>query len=958
MPLRTPLWTPLLCLLTACAVTTSVGADQHEIEREFSLKVLPLLKSKCFACHGDDPKKIKGELSLLTREEMLHGGEVSDTVLVPGKAEESDLFIAVTWEDPDLEMPPKENDRLTTEQIGWVKRWIDAGAPWPDEDVQEKYRKEERTQAVTADGILMQTSGGDSDEWTYRRYQPEDVWAFRPVVKPEVSAEGHPVDSFIDSKRAASGFDAAPLADGRTLVKRIFFDLTGLPPAPEQLERWVPRLDTTDESSHSAVVSELVDELLASPAYGERWAQHWLDIARYADTGGYSNDYERSNAWRYRDYVIRSLNEDKPYDQFVIEQIAGDELADASVRERSGGDEKAVAAARRTGDYTEQESEWLVATGFLRMGAWDNAMVKAPEARQIYLDDVVNSVGQSFLATTMRCCKCHDHKFDPIPTQDYYRLYAAFAGTQMAERPAPLLETENREQFEHSKAHVEKMLAFAVAEKNKLKDKQEAAARAWFEEHDLEYVPEQDRGDIPDEMKPPRYVGLDHVEQGQLKVREQDEWIWNRRLERYQPMVQSIYNGPDVDFKWNGARKLRMQKNPDPDWKPNSTILVGGALEAPGRKVRPGVLSAIGIPVEGAPEGDPYVLPEGLEGRRLALAKWIANPDNPLTTRSIMNRVWQYHFAKPIAGNPNNFGAKGSKPTHPELLDWLAAEFVENGWSLKHMHRLLMTSRVYRQASQHPQQKALATKDPDNKLFAYFSPRRLTAEELRDGLLSITGELVDTRGGLPAKPEINMEVALQPRMIQFSLAPAYQPSPTPELRNRRTIYSYRVRGLADPFLEIFNQPNPNDSCEQRDTASVSPQVFTLLNSDVITDRSIAFALSLEAQSTELKEQIAQGFHRALGRAPDAGEAERMEKYVMEMREYHSGIEPSPASYSTEITRSLVEEFSGEPFEYNEILPVFEDYQPDRKPSDVDPKTRALADFCLLLINSNEFMHVY
>lgn len=389
-----------------------------------------------------------------------------------------------------------------------------------------------------------------------------------------------------------------------------------------------------------------------------------------------------------------------------------------------------------------------------------------------------------------------------------------------------------------------------------------------------------------------------------------------------------------------------------------TAILVGGALEAPGKKVRPGVLSAIGIPVEGAPAGNPYVLPEKLEGRRLALAKWIASPDNPLTTRSIMNRVWQYHFAKPIAGNPNNFGAKGSKPTHPELLDWLAAEFVENGWSLKHMHHLLMTSRVYRQASQHPQQEALANKDPDNKLFAYFSPRRMTAEELRDGLLSITGELVHAPGGLPAKPEINMEVALQPRMIQFSLAPAYQPSATPELRNRRTIYSYRVRGLADPFLEIFNQPNPNDSCERRDTASVSPQVFTLLNSDVITDRSIAFATSLEAQSSVLNEQLVQGFQRALGRTPDASEVERMGKYVLEMRDYHSGVQPSPAAYPTEITRSLVEEFSGEPFEYKEILPVFADYQPDTKPADVSADTRALADFCLLLFNSNEFMHVY
>ena len=471
-----------------------------------------------------------------------------------------------------------------------------------------------------------------------------------------------------------------------------------------------------------------------------------------------------------------------------------------------------------------------------------------------------------------------------------------------------------------------------------------------------DYISEKDRKDLPDDVKPPRYVGLDHVEQGQLKVREQDEWIWNRRLERYKPMAQSVYNGGDVDFKWNGARKLRIQEDPT---VPESFILTGGALEARGEKVRPGVLSAIGVPVDGAPAEDPFSLPEGLEGRRLALAKWVADPRNPLTTRSIVNRIWQYHFGKPLAGNPNNFGAKGKKPTHPKLLDWLAAVFVEKGWSIKSMHRTIMTSRVYRQAGMHPQLEALRAKDPDNELLAYFPPRRLTAEEIRDSLLSITGELVsDSHGGLPIKPEINMEVALQPRMIQFSLAPAYQPSPTPELRNRRTIYAYRVRGMADPFLEIFNQPNPNDSCEMRDVASVSPQVFTLLNSDVITDRSVAFALSLEDESSDLGSQIRHGFVRALGREPDTSEVRRMETYVREMRAYHAGITPEPVRFPTRITRSLVEEFSGEPFEYEEILPVFENYQPDAKPADVSADTRALADFCLLLFNSNEFVHVY
>jgi hypothetical protein len=301
----------------------------------------------------------------------------------------------------------------------------------------------------------------------------------------------------------------------------------------------------------------------------------------------------------------------------------------------------------------------------------------------------------------------------------------------------------------------------------------------------------------------------------------------------------------------------------------------------------------------------------------------IANPRNPLTTRAIVNRIWQHHFAKPLAGNPNNFGAKGGKPTHPELLDWLAADFVEHEWKIKRMHRLIMTSRAYRQAGAHSEIDKLRGKDPDNQLLAYYEPRRLTSEELRDGLLAVTGELNLELGGLPVMPEINREVALQPRMIQFSIAPAHQSSPTPEQRNRRTVYTYRVRGLADPFLELFNQPNPNSSCEMRDAAAVTPQAFTLLNSDAITDRSIAFAQLLQNQRAGIQGQIELGFQRALGRGLDADEGEKMATYILEMQKYHAKVSPEPVVYPTTITRSFVEEFSGKPFEYKEILPVFE-----------------------------------
>ncbi|MCB1226750.1 MAG: PSD1 domain-containing protein, partial [Verrucomicrobiales bacterium] len=694
---------PLLLFLAGANPALSAT----DAERLFTLKVGPLIAEKCNGCHGDDPDKIKGEFKSLTREDFLKGGESFDDILVPGDASKSRVLEMVRWQDPDYEMPPKENDRLTPEQIAHLESWIQAGAPWPNESMQAEIRYAESHKKVTEDGILVETSGGLGDDWTFRRYKPEDVWAFQPVVKPEVpkvepqvaesrlsKAEGsnvanetfknqkssfsnrdskaatNPIDAFIGEKLAAARVAPAPPAAARTLIRRIRFDLTGLPPTPEE----VAAFEKAHAQDPQAAVRDLTKRLLDSPHYGERWAQHWLDVARYADTGGMSNDYERSNAWRYRDYVIRAFNDDKPYDQFVMEQLAGDELAEL----KSNPKPKA------------EKSELLVATGFLRMGPWDPAMVKNEEARQLYLDDVVNSVGQTFLATTMRCLKCHDHKFDPLPTRDYYRIYATFAGTQIAERPAPFTPEESCDGFEEGRAHVQRLLDFATAETQKLVDKREAEARRWYAEHKLPYKDEESRKDDADEIKPPRHCGLSIEEQGQLKVREQDVWIWTRRLERYQPLAQSVYNGPDPKFL--NARKLRMpEKAVNASWKPDSHILTGGSLEAPGDPVGPGVLSALGVAI-GASETDPYLIPDNVNGRRLALAKWITDPRNPLTARAIVNRIWQHHFGKPLAGNPNNFGAKGAKPTHPKLLDWLAADFMEHGWKIKHLHQLILAS--------------------------------------------------------------------------------------------------------------------------------------------------------------------------------------------------------------------------------------------------------------------------
>lgn len=907
----------LIVMMTVLLAAPTAYAQISDAERSFTLEVLPLLQSKCFGCHGADDD-LKGEFDARTREALLRGGESEEPSIIPGDPDASPLVHAIEWEG--LEMPPKENDRLTAEQIQWVRQWIAAGAPWPNSTVQDEIRAADRQQTQNADGMIVETSGGTSAEWDHRRYRPEEIWAFQTLrEKSQIADVGdkNPIDFFIDKKLEAEKLAAAGKANARTLIRRAYMDLTGLPPSPAAIHEFIEAWEKAPKKAWD----ELLEDLLEQPSYGERWGQHWLDVVRYADTAGFSNDYERSNAWRYRDYVIRSFNDDKPYNQFVMEQIAGDELR-------------------------PDDPEAVVATGFLRMGPWGTAMVPIEEARQIYRDDLVHNVGQAFLSLPLRCCKCHDHKFDPIPTRDYYRLYAAFSATQPAEMPAAFLPNENREDFEDDKQLVEDLLEFADSKRLEIVAKREAAAKKWYAENNLPYKSLEQRKNDPEDQKPPRHVGLDYVDEGRLKVREQDAWIWKRRLERFQPLAQSVYNGPDAPMN---SRRLRSPKKMDKDWRPESFILGGGALTAKQDAVTPGVLSATNFDAE---------VPEALQGRRLAVARWIADDRNPLTARSFVNRVWQYHFGKGIVGTPNNLGVKGDPPTHPDLLDWLAVDFIENGWKVKRLHRIIMSSDAYQRSGRHPDIDQLREVDPDNQLLAYFTPRRLTAEEIRDSLLVATGELNTAVGGLPVRPEINMEVALEPRMIQFSIAPAHQASRKPSQRNRRSIYAYRVRGQADPFLEIMNLPNPNESCQTRDVAAVTPQVFALMNSDVMTDRSIAMALRLKQECQTEDDQVRRAWQLALGRLPTSDELELVSEYLAEMQTYHEQQSPDPKPYPTRVTRSLVEEFSGKPFEYEEWLAVYEDYVPDEKPWTVDASTRALADACLLLFNSNEFMYIY
>lgn len=939
----------------AKAVTNDVSLSQREA---FAVKILPLLQGKCFGCHGEGDET-QGEFILTSRSEILRGGESGEPGIVPGEPHKGTLLAAMRWDG--YEMPPKESERLSDTEIRMVEDWIAAGAPWPDQMEIEAIRK--RVARLGGEGVQWETSGGTSDDWTSRLYESESLWAFRSVrpqheLLPSTVEPNEAIDYFVDKKIRAAGLVSSHDASPRELIRRVTYDLIGLPPTEEEITEFSVGYVTDPEGAYR----RLVDRLLESRHYGEHWARHWLDVTRYSDTGGMSNDYERSNMWRFRDYVIRAFNSDKPYDEFVREQLAGDELAEASVRKRlatQGLEGKLlveeVRDVEKTGRYTDQEVEWLIASGFLRLGPYDNAMVEPDEARQIFLDDLVNITGQTFLSQTLRCCKCHDHKFDPIPTRDYYRLYSAFATTFPAERNAKFMPVESRDRFDSGRSLAEKMLRFATEERDKLVNKREQVAKQWYSEHKLPYKDEQARRKDPDEMKPPRHVGLDHVESGQLKVREQDVWIWERRLERYQPMVQSVYTEASHPEKFTNARKLRVFRSKNKkQGSIKNFILAGGALAAPTDRVNPGVLSAVSLTVNPGSD-EPHLLPDEPDGRRKALADWVANASNPLTTRSIVNRIWQYHFGKGLAANTNNFGGKGGRPTHPDLLDYLAGRLVKGGWRLKQLHREILCSKVYRRSAVPKDAKELGKRDPNNELLSVFRRRRLSAEELRDSLLAVTGELRHCNGGLPVFPEINMEVALQPRMIQFSLAPAYQPSRTPDERNKRTIFAYHCRGQADPFLEIFNQPNPNESCELRDSASVTPQSFTLLNSQFMVDRSVALALKIVDKSRSPTDQIVEAYRRVLKRSPSETEVIRLQNLLNDLTK--KKVSEAACEYPVRITRSLVEEFTGKAFEYEEILPVFERYQPDCKVESLSPSQRGLAEVCLLLMNTNEFMYV-
>ena len=809
---------------------------------DFTNDIRPIMERSCWNCHGESIQL--SSLDLRSRESALHGGD-SGPAIVPGRAEDSRLYRAVAGLD-EIAMP-MEGDMLSASEIAAVRDWINDGAHWD-------------TGATTAaEGGLTAL---ENDELAP---DARAFWAFKlpqqsPI--PEASDFEHPIDRFLERARRDKDLTAAPRADRLTLLRRAYLDLIGLPPTPEQAAAFVA-------DTESGAWERLIDRLLASEHYGERWGRHWLDVARYADSSGFEHDLDRPNAWRYRDYVIDAFNDDKPYDRFLKEQIAGDELDDATDESR-------------------------IATGFLRAGPRVLFREKDnPERRYDYLDDVIATVGRGILGLTVHCARCHDHKFDPILQKDYYRMQASIFG--YVETDYPLLSPEEAEVYKKENAAID-------LRQDVLKDRIVTIESPYRERLQLERLRERFPDNIQRAVLKPeseRTAGekllatqvlsvgvpqkqvdaaLTHEDKERRQaLDDQIEALENERPEE-PPMAHIVTDG---DYRYApegfgdeivGCPECRvlpdepgsfLHEGPGRYQVPPSYFLIRGDPFSKGSLMSPGFVTVASygdLPIE-IPRRDGRT-----SGRRLALAEWLASTQNPLTARVIVNRIWHHHFGRGIVASLDNFGKVGDRPTHPELLDWLAVELVNNGWSIKKMHRMIMTSDAYQMASEY-EDAVSRESDAENRYLWRYRAHRLEAEIVRDAIMAASGGIDLTVGGPPVFPFV-------PEQILFSQAHGtWRNQPDGPAVWRRSVYVYRRRSLGFPFFDTFDLPDQNVSAAARNVSTVPTQALTLLNNPFVLGQASLFAERLENESPDdVASQIDLAYRIALTRSPTEEES--------------------------------------------------------------------------------------
>lgn len=714
--------------------------------------------------------------------------------------------------------------------------------------------------------------------------QQKRWWAFQKVVKPPAPPVKNSawvrneIDAFVLAKLEEKGIQPNAPADKVTLLRRVSLDLTGLPPAPAETQEF---LNDTSPRAYEKVV----DRLLASPRFGERWARHWLDLARYADSEGFKSDETRPNIWRYRDYVIKSLNEDKPYDRFVKEQLAGDELYPGNV-------------------------EALIATGFNRHFPDESNARNVMQRRQEVLNDITDVVGSTFLGMTYGCARCHDHKFDAILQKDYYRLQAFFANTRI-EDEAFLLDGRDRTEWEAQNAAWEEKTKNIRAEMSSLV---KPIVDDVYTDNFTKF-PEEIQAAIKKapEARNPYEWQMYHKSKWTLAISEADaaKRLKGEKAARYKQLAAELAAFDSIKLV---AKPLAQVMIDNSATAPATYLLASGAYDAKRDEVAPGFLSILD-------PADAKITPTAQStGRRTALANWVASPDNPLSARVAVNRLWHNHFGRGIAGTPSDFGVMGERPTHKELLDWLASTFVEQGWSMKKMHRLIVLSNTYQQSSAHSE--AAAAIDPDNKYLWRFSRRRLEGETIRDSVLHVSGLLNTKMYGPGVFPP--MPAGVQTRG-------GWKKDEESSEALRRSIYVFIRRNTRYPMFEAFDMPDTHESCARR-SQTVSPaQSLELLNNDLVLDWSRSFASRVLNDSGLTPEaQIERAYRLAYSRAPKAQERDLSMKFL----ERHVPLLKARADKGEKL-----------------VLPA-------SLPQGADPvKAAALVDLCHMLLNANEFLYI-
>ncbi len=837
MQTSTPLFTILFAASFTCAAQTV----------SFSRDVLPILRDSCWKCHSSAMQLARLDLS--TRAAAIKGGQ-HGPALVPNKADESRIFRHVAG----LEKPRMPLDRtLSEEQIATLRRWIEQGA------VRDAESGQQGGAAPAAPSEDMPIPP-----------EARNYWAFRRPVRPAVPVAGvrNPIDAFLLAAMRREGLRPGPVADRRTLIRRASLDLTGLPPTPEEVEAFVA--DRAPDAWE-----RVVGRLLASPHYGERWGRHWLDVARYADSNGFEHDFDRPNAWRYRDYVIRSFNQDKPYSDFIREQLAGDEI-----------------------DHVTPDT--IIATGFLRCYAKVGFREKDnPQFRFEYLDDMIATIGRGILGLTVQCARCHNHKFDPIPQKDYYRMQTSLFG--YVEADLPLTSPGEASAYE-------KKMAEVAARVRPLKEK----VRTIEEPYRQALLPEKYKAfpknvqiaiATPEEKRTPgqvllanqiiRTVSVSSAEVERVMkpddLRERNSLLARiREIERERPkpipMAMAVTDGdyrfapdgpgdepaPGKGVKQEAVSGSFLFHGPGRYTPPPSYFLFHGDVESRGSRMAPGfvTVATYGNPPTEIPPADGRT-----SGRRRALAEWLVSRDNPLTARVAVNRIWHHHFGRGIVATLDNFGKMGERPTHPELLDWLAVEFMERGWSMKQMHRLIMTSEAYRRSSAFTD-PVDESKDPDNHYLWRFRMQRLDAESIRDSILAVSGGLNREMGGPPVFPPLAPEVVAS---MNKGIWNKQEDGPSVW---RRSVYIYRKRGLPFPFFEVFDLPDQNTSCGWRNVSTVPTQALTLLNDEFVLRQAKLFADRVkEAAPADPARQVDVAYRLALGRPPDSEERRTTIEFV-------------------------------------------------------------------------------